>query len=441
MSRKRRKAPRGAAVSATHLPSLPASRPRSSGTYQRPPVAQADGVGELLIFDDIGGGWMGGITAAMIREQLTVMGDVSELHIRINSDGGSVTEGMAIYSALRAHPARKVAYVEGVAASMASVILQAADERHVAAGSYVMIHNPSGGAEGESEDLRRVADLLDKMRGDLLDIYEARTKQPRSKLEGWVDAETWMSAEEAVANGFADVVDDITAKVSLQAVAKLKNVPEALRALAQKETPMAKMSDDEIKSLQEKCAALEEENARLKAEAEEDSDEEEPKHDTGAEDDDDGEESEDEPSDEEDEDKEAKALVRDVRKLTGAKSSAEARGRIMALAHKAGTAGRDSRAEAVSKLIAEGKLMPAQKSWALKVGPKAFAAYVKSVDGIKLAPVGAKHTEPTKTPGALPDKPTAAESRIGRMLGMTDKQILESRSAEPKFGAFKKEAN
>src|SRR5689334_19454315 len=115
-----------------------------------------------------------GTTAASFREQLAQAKGAKTLRVHFNSEGGVVTEGTAMYNALRAFSGTKVGIVEGIAASIASVVLMACDEIKVAKGAYVMIHNPSGGAHGGADDLRGVADALDKMRSEILDIYEAR---------------------------------------------------------------------------------------------------------------------------------------------------------------------------------------------------------------------------------------------------------------------------
>ncbi len=402
------------------------------------PVMAAKGTADVYLDGVIGEDVM----AADIREQLA-LAKGAPVNVHINSEGGSVTEGMAIYSALRSYAGKKTGIVEGIAASMASLVLMACDERRVTKGAFVMIHSPSGGAKGTADELAHAAELLGKIRSEMLDIYESATGMLRAELEKLVDYETYFTAEEAVASGFADSVTGDDARIQLDAVARLnpKKLPEALRALAQKESPMAKMSDEDIKSLEEKCKALEEENAKLKAEAGDDDEGEEPKHDTHAEDgDDDGEEEEPASEGDDDEKKEARALARDVLRLTGAKSFGEARGKVMALAHKAGASVRDSRASAVSKLITDGKLMPAQKSWAMKASDKAFGAYVREVGSAQIAPVGRAHKEPAET-ATLPAKPSANESKMGRMLGLSQDQIIQARSAEPKFGVIKKDAN
>lgn len=371
----------------------------------------------------------GEIRAAAVREALAAAGD-DDVEIRINSIGGSVTEGMAIYQAIRRSKSKTTGYVEGIAASMASVILQACDVRVVAAGAYVMIHNPSSLAAGESDDLRRTADLLDKMASDLLDIYETRSGMDRDKIHALMDAETYMTAEEAVEMGFADRIDDkINARVSLQAVAKLnpEKVPESLRALAKGKA----MTEEEMKA---KIRALEEENAKLKAEKEE------PEH--NAEDDDEGEEKE-EKAEEDDDDKEkAKAILAVARRVTGARSLSEIEGKLMALGAAAKVERIANRESTIKQLVAEGRLAPADVAWAKSTDDRAFAAYCKAVAKAQVVPVGHKHGEPVgSAPGSAPGSATAVpgavaeltedEKKFARLSGLSKEQIIAARTNDP----------
>lgn len=163
----------------------------------------------------------GVITAAQFREQLLAVGDAPVINVEINCDGGVCTEGMAMYSALRQFAGRKVGIVMGIAASMASVLLQGCDERRVAKGALVMIHEARGGARGTPDDLRAQADVIAKEQAGLLDIYEARTGLPRAQILGLLESDTYMTAEEAVSLGFADAVETFEARVSYPTAARL----------------------------------------------------------------------------------------------------------------------------------------------------------------------------------------------------------------------------
>lgn len=128
----------------------------------------------------------------------------STIHLRINSPGGDVFEGRAIATAIRAHGAKVVAHVDGLAASAASWIALAADEVEIAPGAMMMIHRASSIAWGNADDMLQLAALLEKIDGTLVDEYVRETGNTAENVRTWLDAETWFTAEEAVALGFAD---------------------------------------------------------------------------------------------------------------------------------------------------------------------------------------------------------------------------------------------
>ena len=164
----------------------------------------APGSAEIMIFGVIGQV----VTALQFAEDLKALGDVSRLTIRINSPGGSVTEGMAMYAALKSHPATKTVSVEGVAASMGSVVAMAGSTVVMQSGSLLMIHDPGAWLDGptRAEELRKSADVLDRMKAAAIAAYKAKTGLPEDELAALMTAETWMTPDEAVAMGFADVV-------------------------------------------------------------------------------------------------------------------------------------------------------------------------------------------------------------------------------------------
>lgn len=187
---------------------------------------------ELLIYDTIGESWFGdSITAKQFRQELKDAGDVSTLNIRINSPGGMVTHGIAIYEALREHAARKVVYIDGIAASMASIIAMVGDEVNIADGGFVMIHDPYMFAEGNAEDLRRYADMMEKSKEKMVAIYSGKSKLSDSEVSALMTAETWMTSDEAVAKGFADKISGKAVAVAGGDVNKFKNIPQAAKAL------------------------------------------------------------------------------------------------------------------------------------------------------------------------------------------------------------------
>lgn len=198
---------------------------------------------ELDVYDQIGASWFSdGLTAKSVRARLKAF-QGGTIKLRVNSPGGDVIDGFAIYNLLSEHPARVEADVDALAASMASVILMAADEIRVTSNALVMIHEPWGVAFGGSDDMRATAGLLDKMRDSIADAYAARTGQPKSKVLQMMADETWLTAAEAKELGFADKVKSAkkgkrdTAQARAFASLNLSGfdaVPEHLRQLVER---------------------------------------------------------------------------------------------------------------------------------------------------------------------------------------------------------------
>lgn len=176
--------------------------------------------GEITIYGYISeyDWWEEDVTPQRFNEDLSALGEVDELNIRINSGGGSVTAGVAIHSMLKRHAAKVNVYVDGWAASIASIIAMAGDRIIMGKGSMMMIHNPSSYAWGEAKDLRKQAEVLDQVRESLLDVYESRTGKTREEITDLLDDETWFTSSQAVENGFADEVEE-----SLPVVASMRN--------------------------------------------------------------------------------------------------------------------------------------------------------------------------------------------------------------------------
>jgi len=167
--------------------------------------ARDNGSAEILIYEPIGADFFGsGLTARRFIADLERLGDVKDILVRINSPGGEVFDGFAIYNALKNHSAQVHVQIDGLAASIASIIAMAGDLVTMGDGAMMMIHNPWTIAIGDSEDMRKTADMLDKVSEGLLDAYESRTGIARDELKTMLAAETWLTAAEAVEKGFAD---------------------------------------------------------------------------------------------------------------------------------------------------------------------------------------------------------------------------------------------
>lgn len=173
-------------------------------------INKGETVSEILIYSQIGSSfWEEGITAKAFAEELKkIPASVKEIHLRVNSPGGSVFEGMSIYENLRAQKTKQgrkiVAYVDGIAASIASIIIMAADEIVVGDGSMIMIHKPMAGVFGNSMELERNISILDKIEEQMISIYAKKTGQSRLEISKALAEETWYTSDEAVDLGMAD---------------------------------------------------------------------------------------------------------------------------------------------------------------------------------------------------------------------------------------------
>jgi HK97 family phage portal protein len=156
----------------------------------------------VSIFDEVGY-W--GVTASDFADQLQAL-DVAYLDVRINSPGGEVFDGITIYNALLDHKAEVTTHVDGLAASIASVIAQAGTMRICAKASQMMIHSPFALCMGDSSDMRQAADMLDKTAGMIAGVYSDRAGGSPEMWMAAMRAETWYTAEEAKAAGLCDMV-------------------------------------------------------------------------------------------------------------------------------------------------------------------------------------------------------------------------------------------
>lgn len=168
--------------------------------------AAAEGTSADVYIYDVIGGWFWGVDAATFVRDLNDL-DVETINLFVNSPGGSVYDAVAIMNALRRHKAKVVAVVDGLAASAASFIIQAADEVVMGVGTELMIHDAWSGVYGNAEDLRREADSLDRLSNTIASIYAERAGGTEAEWREVMQAETWYSADEAVAAGLADRVE------------------------------------------------------------------------------------------------------------------------------------------------------------------------------------------------------------------------------------------
>lgn len=220
------------------------------------PLAAADDTDtSISVFDVIGEDhWSGGgVTAKRIAAALRSIGN-KEINVKINSPGGDMFEGIAIYNLLRAHPAKVTVEVLGWAASAASIIAMAGDEIRMGTGTFMMVHNAWGVVVGNRHDMVEASGMFEGFDAAIADIYEARTGMKRAQIEKLMDAETFMGPSEAVKNGFADVVDaGLAASAS-----NLKDIDPALTARRVTEAALARagFSRDKRSELLNEIGAL-----------------------------------------------------------------------------------------------------------------------------------------------------------------------------------------
>lgn len=145
-------------------------------------------------------------SANHFRDELAKYSDLSQINLYINSYGGSVFEGTAIYNQLRRHPAKKTVYIDGFACSVASVIAMAGDEVVMPRNAMMMIHNAWMCACGNAAELRKAADDLDAINKGNRQAYlqKAGDKLSEDELVSMLDAETWLTAEDCIRLGLAD---------------------------------------------------------------------------------------------------------------------------------------------------------------------------------------------------------------------------------------------
>ncbi|PCJ12482.1 MAG: peptidase S14 [Gammaproteobacteria bacterium] len=193
--------------------------------------AKGKGRGEIWLYGYIGDSEYDDVSAKAFKQELQALGDVSDIDLYICSDGGSVFAGNAIYSILTRHPAKVTGYIEGIAASMGSVVAMACDELLMAENSLMMIHNPWGMAVGDSGEIRKYADMLDKAKETLMLAYEKRTGISSEELTELLNQETWFTASEALEKGFiTGVIEPVEMAACIKDLdlSKFKNTPQSL---------------------------------------------------------------------------------------------------------------------------------------------------------------------------------------------------------------------
>lgn len=195
---------------------------------------KTDKKGEIFIYGDIvSEEWFANeVTAPGFKQQLDELGNVSEIDVHINSSGGNVFEGHAIYNMLKIHEAKINIYIDALAASIASVIAMSGDTIFMHKNSFLMIHNSWIMTVGNAKELRDTADLLDKTDEASNQAYLDRALNiSEEELKELLDAETWLTASEALEKGFIDEIlepNEIAASISDERYKLFKSVPSSI---------------------------------------------------------------------------------------------------------------------------------------------------------------------------------------------------------------------
>lgn len=185
---------------------------------------------EIFIYDEIGPDWRGMISTRYMQSELDKH-KAKPVTVRINSPGGDVFEGQAIYNMLRRHGAKITIEIDALAASAASYIAMAGDEIRIAENAMIMIHNAWTETVGDKQEHEKRIALLDKIDSSLVEIYSARIgdKSTPEQVKAWMDAETWMSAKESVERGFSDLIGQpLNVAAACVREGRYKNTPSNL---------------------------------------------------------------------------------------------------------------------------------------------------------------------------------------------------------------------
>lgn len=181
---------------------------------------KSDTEAEIIIYDQIGADWFGnGITAKSFVDEMKKLPDsVKTLNVRINSPGGDVFDGITIYNRLKQFKGTKKVYIDGIAASIASIIALAGDEIIIGEGAMYMIHLPWTWAVGNRTDLDETVNRLMDIEEQMLSIYAKRSNLDKNEIRALLVKESWMGADEAIEKGFVDKKVEETMPIAASAM-------------------------------------------------------------------------------------------------------------------------------------------------------------------------------------------------------------------------------
>jgi ATP-dependent Clp protease, protease subunit len=210
----------------------------------------------IYMYGSIGQGWFADISSKEVQQQLNDL-DSSKINIHLNSGGGDVFESIAIHNLLKNHKAEIIIHVDGLAASGASVIAMAADKIIMNSNSMLMIHNAWTVSAGNSKELRKVADDLDKIDKSVLESYTSKFVGEREELKQLLADETWLTAEEALSLGLAD---EIAKEDEEETENEVENTVKETILNKYQQKFVASVKDEEVKEDKEVHNEVEEES-------------------------------------------------------------------------------------------------------------------------------------------------------------------------------------
>jgi ATP-dependent Clp protease protease subunit len=198
----------------------------------------------VYLYDEIS--WFGVDAGQFVKDLNDIK--AKTIHLRFNSPGGSVFDGTAIFNAIKQHKSKTVSHIDGLAASIASVIALASDEVRMAENAFLMIHDPWSIVIGNADTMREEAELLDKVGKTIAKTYMDKSGKDEKEIKAMMNAETWLTAEEAKEAGFVDIIEenDEKAKATLFDLSVFANVPAQLKG--DKRTPTARELESILKS-------------------------------------------------------------------------------------------------------------------------------------------------------------------------------------------------
>lgn len=213
----------------------------------------AENTTEIYLYGDVeaDGWWTESETSAKkFKDILEEFKDITTINLHINSLGGDVIEGIAIFNLLKQHPAKVNVYIDGFACSIASVIAMAGDTVYMPKNTMMMIHNCWSYVVGNAQEMRKTADDLDKIMETSIQSYLSKINIDREELTELLDAETWLTAKECYEKGFADELLEISKTVAQQSATNvIQKLVEENKQLKQKENIVVKLDEESIQKI------------------------------------------------------------------------------------------------------------------------------------------------------------------------------------------------